>query len=64
MGRIKTQKIKRATEELIEKHGDKFKKNFKENKEILNELVDVPSKKMRNILAGYITRIVKTRKEI
>ena len=61
MGRIKTQKVKRVTEKLMEEHGDEFKKTFAENKELVAEFADIPSRKLRNIIAGYITRLVKIR---
>jgi len=36
------------------------KKDFEGNKKIVNDLVNVKSKKLRNILAGYITRLKKS----
>lgn len=63
MGRIKTKLIKRVTYELIEEHRDKFKPSFEENKKELAELAEIKSKKLRNAIAGYITRLVKTKEE-
>ena len=63
MGRIKTTLIKRVTHELMKLHGKEFTDNFEKNKEIVNKLVNVPSKKLRNIIAGYATRLVKKSKE-
>jgi len=51
--------IKRKTLKLFSLHKDKFNTDFLENKEVVEELVDVPSKKLRNIIAGYITRLKK-----
>lgn len=62
MGRIKTAQVKRVTVELIEKHPDKFKDNFNENKEILGKFAQVDSKRIRNVIAGYITRLIKAKK--
>ena len=59
MGRIKTMLIKRTTEELMEKHSDEFTKNFDDNKRILGGKTKISSKKMRNIIAGYATRLKK-----
>ncbi|MBN1502921.1 30S ribosomal protein S17e [Candidatus Woesearchaeota archaeon] len=64
MGRIKTKVIKRMSEELFERHREEFKDNFDENKKLVEQFADIPSKKMRNIIAGYITRLVKTKKDI
>ncbi len=63
MGRIKTQLIKRISNKLIKEHEKEFKKDFKENKEIVAKLADIPSKKIRNIIAGYVTRLMQTKEE-
>ncbi len=60
MGRIKTQLIKRVTKELFSKHSKEFKKDFQENKKLVEKFADIPSKKLRNIIAGYITRLKKS----
>jgi small subunit ribosomal protein S17e len=59
MGRIKTKLVKAKTHKIIEKHSDKLGTNFEENKKILNEETEIPSKKIRNIIAGYATRLKK-----
>ena len=64
MGRIKNKFIKRISENLVKTYGDKFKEDFKENKQIVEQYADIPSKKMRNIVAGYVTRLVKAKQEI
>ncbi|MBI4149786.1 30S ribosomal protein S17e [Candidatus Woesearchaeota archaeon] len=63
MGRIKTTLVKRTTEELLEKHGGDFSTDFKENKAKVAMFIKAPSKKIRNIIAGYITRN-KKRQEV
>ncbi len=55
MGRIKTTVIKRTGERLVER--EEFSDNFEQNKKLLNEIM--PSKRMRNMIAGYITRLVR-----
>lgn len=59
MGRIKTILIKTLGNELIREHGKKFTDNFERNKEILGTIKNVKSKKIKNILAGYITKEIK-----
>ena len=60
MGRIKTTLVKRTSRKLFEQHPDKFKPDFNENKAILAQFIKVEErKKLRNIIAGYITRLVK-----
>ncbi len=61
MGRIKTQQIKRVTMQLMKEHGSEFKKDFNENKELVGKFVNLKSKKLRNVIAGYVTRLTKTR---
>lgn len=61
MGRIKTMLIKRVTNELVSDHSEEFKQSFEENKEVVTRFADVPSKKLRNVIAGYATRLVKTK---
>jgi len=64
MGRIKTQLIKRTTNKLIDTNREKFTKDFEHNKQQVQELLNMPSKKLRNAIAGYISRIIKNTKEI
>lgn len=62
MGRIKTTLIKKTALKLHRENSDKFKKTFKENKPIVEEYLDMKSKKFRNIIAGYVTRLAKQQK--
>jgi small subunit ribosomal protein S17e len=62
MGRIKSTLIKRTSKQLIESSDESFGKTFTENKKALGSIL--PSKKMRNKIAGYIARIKKNRKTI
>ena len=62
MGRIKTAMIKSITLKLYHKNKDLFKEKFDDNKLILNDLIKTESKKLRNIIAGYLTRLVKQEK--
>lgn len=59
MGRIKTVLIKRLSIQLLEKYRDKFTEDFKKNKEIVGQFTDVGSVKIKNAIAGYVTRLVK-----
>ncbi len=63
MGRIKTKLIKRITGELVEKHGEEFSPEFDKNKPLVAKYVEFPSKKIRNIVAGYVTRITRKKQE-
>jgi len=59
VGRIKTVAIKMMGNQMIREHGKLFTDSFEKNKEVLNEIKDIKSKKIRNILAGYITKEIK-----
>ena len=61
MGRIKTALIKRVTHDLMDSYGDKFTDDFGKNKVLVEQYANVPSSKMRNVIAGYITRLVRSR---
>lgn len=64
MGRIKTLLIKRTARKLIIKFPDKFKDNFEGNKKVLARIKDLEmDKKIRNSVAGYITRLIKREKK-
>ncbi len=64
MGRIKTALIKRITFDVYKRHRDQLKEDFQGNKQVVSQLVDIPSKKLRNVVAGYLTRLVKAKKEL
>jgi small subunit ribosomal protein S17e len=59
MGRIKLIAIKTLGNELIKEHGNKFSEDFEKNKIALDKIKTIKSKKIRNILAGYITSEMK-----
>jgi small subunit ribosomal protein S17e len=64
MGRIKTKLIKRVTNKLVDRHRQDFKENFEENKKLVSKFADISSTKIRNVIAGYVTRLMKTKKDI
>lgn len=63
MGRIKTVMIKRVGKKLFREYKDQLTTDFDKNKEIISKVVFIQSKKVRNILAGYLTKLKKTKKE-
>jgi len=64
MGRIKTAAIKRVSLEIFRRYKDRFTTNFDENKAILDQVADIKSKRLRNVIAGYITRLIKRKDKI
>ncbi|MEM5853218.1 MAG: 30S ribosomal protein S17e [Candidatus Aenigmatarchaeota archaeon] len=59
MGRIKTSFIKNIAEELLSKNPEKFSTDFEINKKVVDELIQLKSKRIRNVVAGYITSVKK-----
>ena len=56
MGRIKSKVVKKTSNILISEDS-RFSKDFDENKSIIRELM--PSKKVRNQIAGQLVRLKK-----
>lgn len=64
MGKQKTRILKRKARELYEAFSTKFTSDFAKNKEVLNQLTLFNySKGDRNRVAGFITKLVKPKKE-
>ena len=64
MGRIKTMFVKRNARKLISEHGQLFNSEFESNKKAVGTVADIPSKKMRNVMTGYISRLVRNKNKI
>ncbi len=48
MGRIKNKTVKRAARQIIEKHYVKLTDDFYLNKKIIDDVSDVPTKRIKN----------------
>ncbi len=59
MGRIKSTFVKTSAKKIYEKGKGEFTSDFSKNKEIVDKHAVVPSKKLKNTITGYITRLVK-----
>jgi len=57
MGRIKTAFVKRIGKDVYEKHSSMFTPDFSKNKQVVKQFLDVKSKKMLNIITGYVTSL-------
>lgn len=65
MGRIRSGHVKRVSRKILKEYDDgSFSTEFDKNKKGVNMHADVVTKKLRNQLAGYITKLLRTRKEI
>lgn len=56
MGNIRQTYIKRIAIELVRRYPNEFSTDFEANKKLVAQLTDVPTIKMRNRIAGYVTR--------
>ena len=60
MGKTKSKPIRRSSYSLI-KEGVEFEQNFEKNKKILGRTM--PSKKLRNKMAGFLVQAKKQEKK-
>ena len=58
MGTVKPAYIKIIAMELLKKYGSEFTNDFNENKKLVLQYTNIASKRVRNRVAGYITRRV------
>ena len=59
MGRIKTTVIKRVGMKAYENNKEKFTEDFNNNKKEIDKMIKIPSKRLRNIVAGYVTSLAR-----
>jgi len=59
VGKVRTETIKRIARDLLERHPGKFTVDYEANKQIVDQVVDFRSKRMRNRISGYVTRLKK-----
>ena len=57
LGKVRTDTVKRMSRELLKRFPDRFTGDFESDKQVVNDLVITPSKRLRNRIAGYITRL-------
>ena len=53
-------RVRRLSVEVLDKHRVEFGEDFAENKKALNDLSIIRSKGLKNEIAGYITKMIKT----
>lgn len=58
MGKVRPEHIKRVAKELVQRFPDRFTTSFENNKKLVEEFTDLSSTKLRNRIAGYVTRLV------
>ena len=59
MGRVRTKTVKKASRQIIEKYYSRLTLDFAINKRIAEEVAIIPSKRLRNKIAGFTTHLMK-----
>ena len=62
MGRIKTIFVKRIGRELFEAHPERFTDDYAKNKAAVADMTVAKSRKILNVVAGYITSLRKQKR--
>ncbi len=52
-------RTRRISELILERHPEAFSSDYEKNKKALLELAAIPSKQLRNHVAGYIAKSLK-----
>ena len=63
MGNIRPSFIKIRAIRLCEEYPDQFNDDVDNNKKLVEEYTDVDNKRMRNWIAGYVTRYMQRRED-
>jgi len=63
MGKVRSTLIKRTAKKTLKKYPERASKDFSENKKAVSDLLILPSKRMRNRVAGYLTRLFRQQEE-
>merc|ERR1712025_303644 len=58
-GRVRTKTVKRGARTLIENYYNKMTLDFHLNKKILSDVATVPTKRLRNKIAGFATHLMR-----
>merc|ERR1711865_186742 len=59
MGRVRTKTVKKASRNIIEKYYSRLTLDFATNKRIADEVAIIPTKRLRNKIAGFTTHLMK-----
>ncbi|MCW6158227.1 MAG: 30S ribosomal protein S17e [Thermoplasmatales archaeon] len=62
MGAIRPTLVKTVARQVYDEYEQHLSKDFEHNKEIVNKVIPDASKKLRNLVTGYVTTYWKTKK--
>lgn len=57
MGKVRPERVKKIAKELLKRYPAKFTIDFENNKKLLGSVAKISSIRLRNRIAGYITRL-------
>jgi len=55
---VRPERVKKVAKELLKRYPGRFTADFESNKKLLESFSKIPSVRLRNRIAGYITRLV------
>jgi len=58
MGRVRTKTIKKSARVIIEKYYSRLTLDFQTNKRVCDEVAVIPTKRLRNQIAGFLTHLM------
>merc|ERR1711970_408885 len=59
MGRVRNKTVKRSSKKIVERYYQRLTLDFNTNKRICDEVAMIPSKRLRNKIAGFTTHVMK-----
>ncbi|KAG2392378.1 hypothetical protein C9374_012630 [Naegleria lovaniensis] len=58
MGKVRTKTVKKASKIIVEKYYNSLTTDFDTNKKVCQEIAIIPTKRMRNKIAGFTTHLM------
>jgi small subunit ribosomal protein S17e len=59
LGNTSLDRTRRLAQQILSRHPESFGTDYEKNKQALDELAVIPSKQLRNKIAGYIAKSAK-----
>ncbi|KAK9153593.1 hypothetical protein Sjap_001073 [Stephania japonica] len=59
MGRVRTKTVKKSSRQVIERYYPRMTLDFHTNKRTLDDIAIIPTKRLRNKIAGFTTHLMK-----
>mmetsp|Transcript_18769 Transcript_18769/g.48360 ORF Transcript_18769/g.48360 Transcript_18769/m.48360 type:complete len:140 (-) Transcript_18769:402-821(-) len=59
MGRVRNKVVKRSARQIVEKYYQRLTMDFQTNKRICEDVAIIPSKRLKNKIAGFATHLMK-----